>query len=304
MRVFVLPLWFTLIDAGSVLLREVQALTFYRNQYTTARRSSPVPQLTCVGGSAGCQAFVPDVVQCRNSGWDGVDVQWECKTEMDRSYRFGRVEVSCEGYSHPSDPHVLRGSCGLEYTLELTEGLKRTQGGAGSKGRGGLGEYVSSFFSSSFQSVHQNHQSSDSERSGDLLVVVVLLLLAFGVFKLFFSGGTAPVGQAGGQDGSPHDGHHSSTAGPPPPGFKPDYTGFAGSNPSYGFHNDYVHGHYPRDRSAHVPNGGFWTGMGTGAVLGYLLGRQRDQPSRVPSTRNDGSAGTRTATGFGGTKRR
>lgn len=60
---------------GAVLLRDVQALTLYRGRYTTARRSSPVPQLQCVGGSAGCSAFIPEVVQCQNKGWDGVDVQ-------------------------------------------------------------------------------------------------------------------------------------------------------------------------------------------------------------------------------------
>lgn len=58
-----------------MLLRDVQVLTLYRGRYTTARRSSPVPHLQCVGGSAGCQAFVPEVVQCQNKGWDGVDVQ-------------------------------------------------------------------------------------------------------------------------------------------------------------------------------------------------------------------------------------
>ncbi|XP_013880634.1 store-operated calcium entry-associated regulatory factor [Austrofundulus limnaeus] len=298
-------------DAGSVLLRDVQALTLYRNLYTTARRSSPVPQLTCVGGSAGCGAFVPEVVQCLNRGWDGVDVQWECKTEMNTLYRFGRIEVSCEGYNHPSDPYVLRGSCGLEYTLELTdEGLKRTKGTFGSaggfKGWGGLGEFASSFFSGSSKTMHQQNQHiSDSEHSGGLLVVGFFLLLAFGVYKLFLSGNTAQWGQAGGQYGSPQDGHHSSTPGPPPPGFKPDYTGFAGTNPSYGFHSDYTQGqHHPRGRSAHGPAAGFWTGMGTGGVLGYLLGHHRNQPCRPTPERADHSPGPRTATGFGGTKRR
>lgn len=61
--------------ADSVLLRDVQVLSLYRDRYTTARRSSPVPQLQCVGGSAGCQTYVPEVVQCQNKGWDGVDVQ-------------------------------------------------------------------------------------------------------------------------------------------------------------------------------------------------------------------------------------
>lgn len=61
--------------------------------------------------------------------------QWECKTDMDNAYRFGRIEVSCEGYSHPADAYILKGSCGLEYTLELTEeGRRRTQGSWGSQG--------------------------------------------------------------------------------------------------------------------------------------------------------------------------
>ncbi|XP_017290176.1 store-operated calcium entry-associated regulatory factor isoform X2 [Kryptolebias marmoratus] len=307
-----LALWLsvTLIDSwtdGSVLLRDVQALTFHRNVYTTARRSNPVPQLKCVGGSAGCHAFIPEVVQCLNRGWDGVDVQWECKTEMDKSYQFGRIEVSCEGYNHPSDPYVLRGSCGLEYTLELTDKAwtrtKDTFGsGGGFKGWGGLWGFASSFFSGSFKNVHQQNQQnphpSDSERSGDLLVVVVFLLLAFGVYKLFLSGNTAQWGQAGRPFRYPQDSHHSSTAEPPPPGFRPDYTG---ANPSYGFRNDYTHRqHYPQGHNGHTPGGGFWTGMGTGGVLGYLFGRQRIQPSE----RHDSSPGTRTTTGFGGTKRR
>jgi hypothetical protein len=29
--------------------------------------------------------------------------------------------VACEGYDYPEDPYILAGSCGLEYTLELTQ---------------------------------------------------------------------------------------------------------------------------------------------------------------------------------------
>lgn len=66
--------------------------------------------------------------------------QWECKTDMDNAYRFGRIEVSCEGYSHPSDPYILKGSCGLEYTLELTEeGRRNKQGSWGSQNVNGFG---------------------------------------------------------------------------------------------------------------------------------------------------------------------
>ena len=39
--------------------------------------------------------------------------QWECKTDMDNNYRFGTVEVVCEGYDYPDDPYILKGSCGV-----------------------------------------------------------------------------------------------------------------------------------------------------------------------------------------------
>jgi hypothetical protein len=38
-----------------------------------------------------------------------------------KDYRLGSVTVACEGYDYPDDPYVLAGSCGLEYSLELTE---------------------------------------------------------------------------------------------------------------------------------------------------------------------------------------
>ena len=60
---------------GSVLLRDVQVLTLQKDRFTAGGRSAPVPQLRCLGGSAGCGAFVPEAVQCHNKGWDGVDVQ-------------------------------------------------------------------------------------------------------------------------------------------------------------------------------------------------------------------------------------
>ena len=32
---------------------------------------------------------------------------------MDSQYRFGEIAVNCEGYDHPDDPYVLKGSCGV-----------------------------------------------------------------------------------------------------------------------------------------------------------------------------------------------
>lgn len=58
-----------------ILLRDIQALTLHYDRYTTSRRLDPVPQLKCVGGTAGCDTYIPKVIQCQNKGWDGYDVQ-------------------------------------------------------------------------------------------------------------------------------------------------------------------------------------------------------------------------------------
>jgi len=101
-----------------VLLRDVQVLTLERGRMTSGRRSAGVAQLACVGGDA-CALYQPPSVQCYNMGSDGRDVQWKCEADMDDSFRFGSITVSCEGYSYPEDPYILAGSCGLEYRFSL-----------------------------------------------------------------------------------------------------------------------------------------------------------------------------------------
>jgi len=104
-----------------VLLSEVQALTFFRHRDTAARRTSPIPQLKCIGDHQLCQAkYLPSAVQCINVGLDGIDVQWQCKAELDADVVFEAFHVSCEGFQGPDDPFVLEGSCGLEYKLKFT----------------------------------------------------------------------------------------------------------------------------------------------------------------------------------------
>ncbi|XP_051982980.1 store-operated calcium entry-associated regulatory factor [Xyrauchen texanus] len=314
----------------AVLLHDVQVLTLYKGRYATARRSSPVQQLQCVGGSAGCGSFVPEVVQCYNKGSDGIDIQWECKADMDNAYRFGRVEVSCEGYSSPNDAYILKGSCGLEYTLELTAEGKQQH----TRGSSGFSGFASSFFqgfsnhkqqqSGGHYQQSNSHYSSQNGQSNDgvggLMVVAFFLLLAYGVYKMFLCSPTH--GHQGHNDdrsqgfSGPWDKSHGM--GPPPPGFKPDYTDQSSSRPGYGFSDSYTR---PQNSwtgstggNSGTGGGGFWTGMGTGGVLGYLFGSQRRQPpmgstgpsyfSRPSPPSQPTSSGTRTASGFGGTKRR
>ena len=95
-----------------------QVLTLRAGEMTTGRRSSPVPQLSCVGGSGAGRGWEPSVVQCSNRGWDGREVQWECKADMEAAVRFGRVEVVCEGYDYAEDDYILELEAGLTPTEE------------------------------------------------------------------------------------------------------------------------------------------------------------------------------------------
>jgi len=98
-----------------VELAKIKSLTFYKDSYTAARRTSSLPQAVCVGKP--CKLFQPDVVRCVSLGGTGTEVNWKCEADLPDTLRFGRVEVSCEGWSSPGDPYVLKGSCSLEYRL-------------------------------------------------------------------------------------------------------------------------------------------------------------------------------------------
>ena len=112
---------------AQTLLSGVEHLTMVNGQMTTGNRSSPVPQIKCVGGSTGC-LDVPVTMECKNIGYDGKDVMWECTGDLDVGYKFGRTDVFCEGYEFPDDDHILNGSCGVEYTLEVKTPYVRKKG--------------------------------------------------------------------------------------------------------------------------------------------------------------------------------
>lgn len=56
---------------------------------------------------------------------------------MDSKYRFGKIDVSCEGYDHPDDPYVLRGSCGVRRERGEEGGEEGGERGGEEGGRGG-----------------------------------------------------------------------------------------------------------------------------------------------------------------------
>jgi len=321
--------WGSSNDPGKVLLRDVQVLTLKSGQMTTGRRSSPVPQLKCVGGSAQGH-FNPQAVQCYNRGFDGQDVQWECKADMDNLYRFGSVEVICEGYDYPDDPYILKGSCGLEYTLELTkEGQQRNnQGSSGGGWFNPGGEQSNSY------SYNKNWDKNSTSGIGDLIVLGVICLVVYAMYKTCIDNGGQNMG----------DPQYSST-GSDYPGSPGGGSGGGGwSNPGYNQNrNDYGTSGYDdascggARRRGTGGGGGFWTGLATGGLMGYMFGGNRGYGggygNRWYNRPNYGggwgtgsggynrgssfggfsgaggggggiSSGTRSASGFGGTRRR
>ncbi|EFP93819.2 uncharacterized protein PGTG_19830, partial [Puccinia graminis f. sp. tritici CRL 75-36-700-3] len=111
-----------MVSNSKVLLSEIPTLTFFDGEKTNFRRTSPVDQLVCQG--PGCNIFRPDVIQCYNKGGSGTDVNWKCEADLPAKLKLGRVEVGCEGWSNANDPHVLKGSCALTYTLKFDASSK------------------------------------------------------------------------------------------------------------------------------------------------------------------------------------
>ncbi|KYQ91280.1 hypothetical protein DLAC_08219 [Tieghemostelium lacteum] len=210
---------------------------------TTGRRSSPVLQLQCTGGSAQSEySLKPKVVQCKNVGFDGVDVQWECTANLDTTVQLGKLDVSCEGYNHPDDPYILAGSCGLSYELEYTNPSKK-----------------SAFYQ------NQNNES------GSIFGWVVLC--GFILFFVYILTRPSPAGTYQGAQpyGSGGNGY------PPQPPYGPgNYDPNYGAGPGTGAYPN-LYPQYPQyPQAGCVPppqqqgwRPGFWSGAG----LGYLFGR-------------------------------
>ncbi len=61
-----------------VELARINALTFYKGEETTWRRTSELPQLVCVGKP--CSLYQPEVVRCKNVGGHGTEVDWKVRS--------------------------------------------------------------------------------------------------------------------------------------------------------------------------------------------------------------------------------
>ncbi|KAK5166082.1 uncharacterized protein LTR77_008343 [Saxophila tyrrhenica] len=281
----------------AVLLSNVRSLTLQQGKSTTGRRSDSLPQLTCVGGN-GQGHYDVDVMQCKNSGseYDSEDIQWTCHASLPPEFKLGSTEVICEGYDSPDDQHVLKGSCGVEYRLILTEL------GEGKYGRNFGGNPIRK---DQKEEVHEKPQMTPAAEAFRLLFWLVFIIVVF-IIIYRISGRDAardlrlpdPPGGYWGGGGGGDDGND-----PPPP-----YTPRAPPQPKARRGPSY-------SASSRTTNSGpgFWSGAGLGGAAGYAAGnymggrseRNRQQQQNTyaapgPSTYNQGGGSSWFGGGGGG----
>ncbi|KAK9365899.1 hypothetical protein V1509DRAFT_631790 [Lipomyces kononenkoae] len=243
------------------LLSKVQILTLRKDALATGRRLKPIPQLRVVGGDAK-DLYEVEVMQCKNMGsgeGGSEDVQWKCSADIPGYFKLGKTDVVCEGYSSAKDPYILRGSCGVEYTIHLTEA-----------GRARYGK--SSYFDS-------NSRSDSSSYLSTLLIFLALIALIYYLSWYLSnrqnnsSSSAAPRRPARSIFGNYFNNDDDAGGGGPPP---PPYSRYDNNNGSGKWFSSTQGGQrrewqqYQQERQWRP---GFWSGVGAGAAATALYNR-------------------------------
>ncbi|KAL2418152.1 hypothetical protein ABEF95_011394 [Exophiala dermatitidis] len=267
------------VPRDAVLLSKVSAITVRAGKQTSSRRVSPVPQLQCVGPAWICKLYSVDTMRCTNEGadYDENNIQWSCKASLPEEFKLGSTEVTCEGYESSEDPYVLKGSCGVEYRLLLTE-----------KGEEKYGSHRPQF-----DYFGGGVKKKTSEEIAGMVFMALFLLVLFIILRGLYRAwrddtarrqGPRPRGGGGffGGGGGGGGGGGNDDDDPPPP-YDP--------HPPRPKKATWASSSRPAGRTAPAPEQGwrpgFWTGTAAGAAAGYLAGRQaqaRTAPAPPPAT--------------------
>ena len=184
---------------------EKVVLTLRQGVMTNNLEPPLIPQLKCEGGTAGCETFVPQVVQCFNSDSSGFLVEWECKTkEMPNDLQFGNIKIYCDGYSDHGDIFASKASCWLAYSINFTkeglqqhhknsEPIKTTEIEAETTTLGLITNNVNLSFPSALHldstiesQHHQNPEQSDAKKErSDSYSYSTIVVIAVGTFASF-----------------------------------------------------------------------------------------------------------------------
>ncbi|KAK4456587.1 hypothetical protein QBC42DRAFT_280952 [Cladorrhinum samala] len=226
-------------------------------------------------------------MRCVNSGssYTSQDIQWTCTTTLPSTLKLDNTNVICEGYDSPDDVYVLKGSCGVEYSLSLTEEGRTKYGNVGNGGSSWEG----------------------TGTDGKIFWIIFVAVVAWIFWGAFFKDRNGR-----GENG----GRRARRDNDPPPAYSERYDQPAFTSSSYPSRQ--------RQQDAGGWRPGFWTGMATGGAMGYAAGARNNNRNTFGSRTSGGlfggggsqegyhggGAGSRSAegqhesTGYGGTSRR
>ncbi|VUC26439.1 unnamed protein product [Clonostachys rosea] len=294
---------------NAILLSNVQSLTLRGNgAKTTNRRVSAVPQLKCVSHPDLCRRVNIDVMRCTNQGssYGTEDIEWSCAASLPEEFQLGSTNVICEGYANSDDPYVLKGSCGVEYTVTLTNNGERR-------------------YPDLADTVRKQSQSSSNTVFWAIFFIIAVCIGLAALLR--HSENTAPQQRRPrtrrGGGGSGWGGGGGGGGGGGPGGWNPGWgSGDNDAPPPYSEPKP-----YPSSSSSSSWRPGFWSGIAAGSAAGYAAGRRGGgSSSRAPtysdyttdsgwgrshgessssqSGRSGPSGDTHESTGFGSTSRR
>lgn len=102
---------------NKILLSNVTTLLLRSGKFTTSRRNpgNPILQLNCKGRYC---SNGPYSVICKNINLGDNKFVWECTgCGVVPGFKMSQCAVRCEGYRYLNDPYILKGSCGVFYTV-------------------------------------------------------------------------------------------------------------------------------------------------------------------------------------------
>lgn len=273
---FLLPLLQPAIGARTkhekVLLSDIRALTLRKDAKTSHNRVPAIPQLNLIGGNARGYYKV-ETLRCKNAGagYSDDDIQWTCTADLPTEFKLGSTDVICEGFANSNDPYVLKGSCGVEYRLMLTDAGEERYLARGKSGD---------------QWVQDTLRSKSGDWAPTIFWVIFVAVVGWMIYSAFIrnAGTRRPTGRAGGGNFGGWGGGGGGGDDPPPPyDYHPPPPKPKASSSTRGA---------GAGGAGAQQNPGFWTGALGGAVTGaaatYFAGNRgaRTEPQQP---RNQGS---------------